>query len=504
MKSIKIQEDILRHLWSGQYLDTDRLATIDGRTLTVVEPGMLNRGGGPDFRDAVVVLDGRTLRGDVEFHRTIEEWKGHSHNVDPKYNSVILHVVLRGDSRSVSTTSASGRSIPVLIIDRFLSLPLEKILEHTMRDEYISRSAPIRCFRHNDAVGVEVLEPWIRRLSAERMKEKEVRMLSRLQQITDDQRRGVFEPMQTYDENPDDVPIPDLHVGKEELKSPDAWDQLLYGAILDGLGYSRNRLPFRNLASRVSVRRLRLISAARELPQPDIEAILFRISGILPEFQLLKDQESKVHIHLLRTRWRNLVADAAIARGLAVEPVSPTDWVFTPTRPSNFPTARIAAASYLASRILNEQLCKHIITIVGGAYASAQEKLDQLLSLFDLPEDSFWSYHYSFSEASARRHSILGNARKHDIVINAILPMCSLYGGVFDNEIIIKQVTHIAEVIPALESNAVIRKIEKQLLRGKLALRIAVQQQGAIQLYRRYCAVERCSECKVGKVVFGN
>jgi hypothetical protein len=503
MTPTNIHEDILRHLWTGKYLDNERLTTIDGQPVRVITPGTLNRGGGPDFRDAVVVLDGKTLRGDVEFHRTIEDWKTHSHNVDTRYNSVILHVVLRGDSRGVPTLSASGRSIPVLIIDQFLSSPLGKILEHTMRDEYLSRSAPLRCFRHNDIVGVEVLEPWIRRLYAERMKEKEARMLARLHQIIDDYHRGVFEPTKKYNENPDDIPVSEMNIDKQELRLTGAWEQLLYGAIVDGLGYSKNRIPFRTLAHRVSIRRLRLLTSSRELTVPEIQAILFRASGLLPDIHSLNDQQSKVSVHLLHATWRDLVARRDSALLLAVEPLHAAAWTFTPTRPSNFPTARIAAAGYLLSKILNEQLFKHIIMVVAGGYISAQDKLDQLMSLFDIPEDLFWSYHYSFSEASTRRRSLLGDARKHDIIVNAILPMCKLHGRVFDNDRMDEHTARIAAIVPVLESNAVIRKMEKQLLNRKLTMHAAFQQQGAIHLYRRYCIMERCSDCDVGKVVFG-
>jgi hypothetical protein len=503
MENSKIHEDLLRHLWSGQYLDAERLATIDGRFLKVIQPGTLNRGSGPDFRDAIVVLEGKTLRGDIEFHRSIADWKAHSHDVDAKYNSVILHVVLRGNSDVTSTLSASGRPIPVLMIEQYLSYPLEKILEHTMRDEHVSLSAPLRCFHRNDGIDIEVLDSWIRRLFAERLKEKETRMLARLYQIIDDRHRGVFEPEVKYNENPDDIPVSELSITKEELKQSDAWDQLLYGAIMDGLGYSKNRAPFKELAHRVSIQRLRLLSASRELTQQDIEAILFRMSGLLPASHELNDQQSKVHVHLLQSLWKELNADVHSARLLSVEPLPATDWVFTPTRPSNFPTVRIAAASHFLTRILHGQMVKHIITIIAGVHSSTEEKLDQMLSLFDIAEESFWNYHYSFTDSFPQRRSLLGNARRLDIIINAIIPLSNLYGNIFGIDVIGPYTSRIAEAIPLLENNAVVRKIENQLLKGKLRLRAAHEQQGAIQLYRRYCVMGRCNECEVGKRVFG-
>jgi hypothetical protein len=126
-----------------------------------------------------------------------------------------------------------------------------------------------------------------------------------------------------------------------------------------------------------------------------------------------------------------------------------------------------------------------------------------LLSLFDIAEESFWNYHYSFTDSFPRRRSLLGSARKLDIIINAIIPFSNLYGTIFGIDVIGPATARIAEAIPLLESNAVVRKIENQLLKGKLRLRAAHQQQGAIQLYRRYCVQRRCMECEVGKRVFG-
>lgn len=503
MKNSKIHEDVLRHLWSGQYLDAERLATTDGRVLKVIHPGTLNRGSGPDFRDAIVVLDGKTLHGDIEFHRSIADWTAHSHDLDAKYNSVILHAVLRGNSDIPSTISASGRSIPVLMIEQFLSYPLEKILEHTMRDEHVSLSSPLRCFHRNNEINVEMLESWIQRLFIERMREKEKRMLARLYQIIDDRRHGVFEPEEKYNENLDDIPVSELSITKEELKQSDAWDQLLYGAIMDGLGYSKNRAPFKDLAHRISIQRLKLLSATRELTRQDIEAILFRISGLLPTIHGLNDQQSKIHVHLLQSLWKELNADVPSARLLSVEPLPTTDWVFSPTRPSNFPTVRIAAASHFLIRILRGQMVKHIITIITGSHSSTEQKLDQLLSLFDIDEESFWNYHYSFIDSFPQRRSLLGNARRLDIITNAIIPLSNLYGSIFGIDVIGPHTSRIIEAIPLLESNTIVRKIENQLLKGKLRMHAAHQQQGVVQLYRRYCTMGRCNECEVGKRVFG-
>ena len=61
-----------------------RLKTTDGRALRVIYPGRPAPGHGPDFRDALVELDGRRLSGPVELHRTPADWTRHGHHLDPR------------------------------------------------------------------------------------------------------------------------------------------------------------------------------------------------------------------------------------------------------------------------------------------------------------------------------------------------------------------------------------------------------------------------------------
>ncbi len=507
VKAANIHEDILRHLWARQYLDHQRLTTIDGRQLRIVEPGKLNRGSGPDFRDGVIILDGKTYRGDIEFHRSTSDWNNHSHGNDENYNSVILHVVFCPPSSGAPTISASGRSIPILAIVPFLSSPLEKILEHTMRDEHLSRTAPLRCFHHTDSVNADNLENWIHALSVQRMKEKAVTMLARLLEIMEEQSRTSFETQERGFERPAQethaaVPEREEMTANEKLQKESVWQQLLYEGIMDGLGYSNNRVAFVNLAQRVSVMRLLAASRSRELSTLELESVLFHVSGLLPDIQTVVDQNSKIRLHELRTSWAQLRATSGAAGLASIETMSGSDWSFSPTRPANFPTSRIAAASDLLGKIISRRLLARLVTIVREPGVPPADKGSQLLGILDIDEDSYWSFHYTFTESSPRRHSRLGDMRKNDIIVNTVLPLCSLYAVVFEPEKVHEYAVEIAGEIPLLESNFITRKIERQLLEGKLRMRSAFHQQGTIQLYERYCAADRCHECNIGRKVF--
>ncbi len=504
-----ISEELLRHLWSTHYLNTAGLSTTDGRSLTVIECGVLNRDSGPDFHKAVVEIGGVRYKGDIEFHRSMHDWLAHRHGKNSRYNKVILHVVLNEPEKRVPTTTESGRTVPVLILSGALSTPLEKIGDNLAREEYSSRSAAIPCYRRNEHCPASVLNPWLATLASERLRAKTDRMFRRLCEIVGEQELLVAEPRPLYAEFQEhddaaDIPLPEHTVMSSELRRVLAWEQLLYEGIMDGLGYSKNREPFGILARELTILRIKKIAAFTELQPFDIQAMLFAFSGLLPDIDTIDDQQSKVTAHQLHTSWasvRQSLASAGAEPLLALPPLHQAEWTFSPTRPSNFPTVRLAAAGVLIAKILSEQLLRRIIAIVEEKYLSPGTKRDQLRGIFDLGPDLFWSFHYVFAEAAARPHALLGTARIDEIIVNTVIPLAFLYGRVFNRKDVCEHILNIAREVPALENNAILWKMEKQLLRGKIHVAAAFQQQGEIQLYKEYCLRARCSECAIGKEI---
>ena len=88
----------LVRLWEGQRFPPQALVSGDGAPLRVVFRGRPCSGGaGPDFRDAVIKLRGRQVRGDVELHVLASGFRRHGHHRDHAYDNVILHVVFWDD-----------------------------------------------------------------------------------------------------------------------------------------------------------------------------------------------------------------------------------------------------------------------------------------------------------------------------------------------------------------------------------------------------------------------
>ncbi len=82
----------LQGLWSRIPLGRE-LPLSGGSSFKAISRGTWNVEAGPDFLNAKISLDGKTLRGDIEIHCRASDWLRHGHQHDPAYRNVILHVV---------------------------------------------------------------------------------------------------------------------------------------------------------------------------------------------------------------------------------------------------------------------------------------------------------------------------------------------------------------------------------------------------------------------------
>ncbi len=491
-----MHEHLLRHIWAKQLFDRSRLSASDGRPVTIISGGEVNRGSGPDFFRAAVTIGGTTYAGDIEFHRTADDWYLHGHHRDPRYNTVILHVVLNGSGRE--TRSESGRIVPTAAIGPLLTAPLSSIEQQLSREEFDSRSGTIPCVPYNERVPVPVIADWLQRMYRERLQRKVERLYDRLCHICSTHQRSIAETPAVYGDPADDLPLPETGIDRFLLMRSTGWEQLLYEEMMDGLGYSNNRLPMKAVAEIVAIPRLRLFDNFSKREEPYeltvtvLESILFKTSGLLPSVNDVRDQDAKVYLHSLTAAWSELPAK------ISVSPLHSSAWNFSPTRPANFPTIRLAAAAVLLHRILYRSMFRSIITIVHGPFASPRSKVEQFSGLFDCGDHWYWGFRYSFFDERSPRHQLLGRTRSLEIMTNTVIPFVCLYATVFGKRDLFERSVEVAAAIPPLEANAVLRKMEKQLIQQRFTVTSALTQQGLIQLYRLYCSAGRCGECAVG------
>jgi hypothetical protein len=79
--------------------------------------GKLNLFEGPDFQGAEFELDGKIYCGDVEIHRTTNDWYHHHHHLDRRYNFVRLHLVWHQQSE-ISILTSDEQTVNTLDIKK--------------------------------------------------------------------------------------------------------------------------------------------------------------------------------------------------------------------------------------------------------------------------------------------------------------------------------------------------------------------------------------------------
>ena len=490
-----IHERFLRHIWSKQYLTAD-LQTADGKTLKVFDVGQLNSDGGPDFCNAKIKIDDVTYTGDVEIHRTVFEWLQHQHQEDPHYNKVILHVVLETTRDAPPTFVNSGRQIPILVLGQFLSDSIQTVWQKTILDERAKKSETIQCFGKNNVLTSEALDHWLVKLAVERLELKLRRFDERLKQLAHERRMTLREWQRPYGELPSEGEhneIPQfLELTQKDFTNKELWEQVLYEGVMEGLGYSKNRGPFLRLAESITLK----VIANFGMPVSDlaIESLMFGAANLLPKSNSIKEKEARQYVHELRKKWKELRPQ------YHGEILNAADWQFFPTRPSNFPTIRLVAASLLIKEFLVGDLFRFIIQTL-KSNLSATEKERKLIQLFSVETNDFWRHHYNFDTTSSNGITALGASRISEIIINTVLPIAMLYARIFKDKAVREGSLDVYQSLPASDNNSITRLMEKQLLKGRLPLKNVSRQQAVIQLYKFYCAEGRCNDCELGVIL---
>ncbi len=483
-----IPERLLRQIWREQCFSNSALCTADGKAIEILSPGSPNSDGGPDFLNARIRIDETIYCGDVELHKEVGEWLDHRHEMDPHYNRIILHVVLTAEKNTAAVRTESGRHIPLLILHPLLDDTLFESLSRSMLTEGESSARPIRCTGLNDVVPAGTILNWIEKLGWERMELKVRRCEERLKQLIDEEKQAVREPYPKYHENPDEIPAPKQDYSRKDFASRKPWERLLYEGIMEALGFAKNRSPFLALARSV---RLDLLRRHGLTDTQAMMALLFGVAGLLPSTRTLANPECRSYVRALRKRWKELRPSFTGAL------LNTGDWLFFRLRPSNFPTARLAALCFSLPTLFGDESFRMLI-----ASFKEQDARKRLHSLFAFEPDEFWKHHYRFEGSTARSRIHLGQSRLNDIIVNVFIPVVILYARVFGDHDLSLKARRLPGVLPPLQQNGITRKIARELVKGKAKANSALLQQGAIQLYRFYCTAGRCTECEVGKMVF--
>ncbi|MCV9387959.1 DUF2851 family protein [Reichenbachiella ulvae] len=284
-----MQESFLHFVWKHQKFDKTNLQTTTGSSVSIHSIGHHNHDAGPDFLESQLMIGEVKWFGSVEIHVNASDWKNHNHHLDPKYNTVILHVVWNADSEC---RREDGESIPTLELKKLISLDLI-----------------IRC---NDLVNFPSSIPCEKRFA-------EVRSIDKMAML-------------------DHAAVARLKRKSEELLSlhsdnTGSWEETSYQLIAKTFGFKKNAEPMLKLAQSLPFKILIKHGSKRE----ELEALLFGMAGFLEgeSMDTYHGQLKEIYSYL-RQKYN-----------LEPKQMIKVEWKFLRMRPANFPTVRLAQLAQL-------------------------------------------------------------------------------------------------------------------------------------------------------------
>ena len=325
-----MREDFYHYVWQHQYFDKADLRTAEGEEIQVLKPGYRNADAGPDFLNARLRLGEVEWNGAVEIHLRASDWARHNHQIDPKYDQVILHVVGQYDADVART---NGSLIPALALQARVAPELLARYQALMEAPV---AAPLPC-----APLLHLVPEITRTMMVERT------LLERVERKADD------------------IMTLHQHLGQD-------WEATAYHALMAAFGFQKNSEPLARLAKALPLNVLR----RHRHDQRQLEALLFGQAGFLVENE---ETAADDYICDLRQEYEFLRHKYQLSEtALAVH-----EWNYLRLRPANFPPVRLGQLAGLL----------HARPALFDALLTAQS-VAALSEFFQASAPEYWRTHF--------------------------------------------------------------------------------------------------------------
>lgn len=282
-------EEVLHYVWKHRILPLKDLKTTNGKTVEVLNPGMLNHDAGPDFIGAKVKIDGLLWAGNVEIHLRTSDWFRHKHNDNPAYDSIILHVASQVDTE---LNYPSGEIVPQIEIEvpNYVLTNYEKLIKTDIYPpckDILSSLPKIKI--HN----------WLSALQVERLEMRTQQIMER----------------------------------RERLDK--SWEDTLFVTIARSFGFGKNGDAFEMWANNIPTNAL---SKHRD-DLFQIKAFFFGQAGMLDGKGLSRIGEAEYN--------RLCKEYSYLKTKFSLTPIDRSLWHYLRLRPQNFPHVRILQLAHL-------------------------------------------------------------------------------------------------------------------------------------------------------------
>jgi hypothetical protein len=274
------------------------LETTGGDPISIIHPGTANRNAGPDFFNAKIKIGDTLWAGNVEIHVSASEWYTHTHQYDPAYNNVILHVVFNHDR---DVLNPSGQIIPALELRRII--PSTLLQRYSLLHQQSYQHLP--CEKIITLPDEAKMSVWLQRLLIERIERK----CDYIQELL--------------------------------IQTMQHWEQCFYIITARYFGMKTNDQPFEQLAKVLPMN----VLTKHQNSQDEVFALVLGVSGLLPKMGPGFEALTPMFAHLKNK--------------YSLQELEPSIWKFARTRPANFPTERLLQfagliwqSSHLFSKVL--------------------------------------------------------------------------------------------------------------------------------------------------------
>lgn len=445
----RVSELLVQSIWYDQLFSPDNLVTSEGQPIRVISAGWWNRSEGPDFFRAQIQF-GDTLRtGDIEVHLDHASWRQHGHHLDPRYDNVILVVVLEKSGPNALPVTSSGRAIPCLLLGHYVEdgvfdLPeLADTAEHAV-DGSLGRGY---CAAIARAHGPQRVHDFVSQAAEWRMLNKARALRERIDRV--------------------------------------GMNQALYEAFLAACGYSRYKHHFRVLAQQLPYDR------AIQLARIDgflVEAAFFQLAGLLPDM-LPPGTATVPHFERLRNLRHEHLA------GLRTLPLT---WKRTGVRPNNYPERRLSGAARFISRTASAGIWPSIEAVWHSDLTPAK-RLAAFEKLFPAPL-GFWAEHCTWvGQRLSRPAAMLGTARVRAVIGNVFLPAALAYARQHRDRELEERAFSFFHAMPKEPENHIVKAMLPRVFGESPPKRVNFRlQQGLLQVYHDWCEHNpSCRNCPV-------
>ncbi|MCS7005912.1 MAG: DUF2851 family protein [Cytophagales bacterium] len=418
-----MKESFIKYLWQYQQFNKANLTTESGEKLEIFSVGIPNQYSGADFLDAKIKINDVEWFGNIEIHVKSSDWEKHSHQQDKTYNNVVLHVVWEHDK---TIFRENGMLLPTLALCKRTS-PL--VVEQYFN--LIETAAEIPCQAQLSKVKQTIKVSMLQTALKNRLERKKSTI------------KELFE------------------------KSEKNWEETTYQLLAQNLGFKINSEPMLLLAKAIP---LKVLQKHRD-NLLSIEALLFGTSGLLHE------TETDTYAKNLWKEYKFLSKKYQISiTHLAAM------WKFSPTRPANFPTIRIAQLAMLIFR--EESFFSRFLFA---------ETVEEVISMLQVKQSAYWQTHYKFGQESSEKIAGLGRESVENILINTVVPLLVSYSEYRSEEQFYKKALEWLTLLKP-EKNSITDKWKV----SQMPLRTAFESQGAIELYHQFCQQKKCLHCEIG------